>query len=160
MWPWEAMLRYFSKLIEVSKGVAMPENESHHSASVTISVDGEDVEISSREVTGLEIKSAAGLGDDVELYGPGGNLVANTEMVRVHSGEAFSTTPRPIVILVNRKPVEVPSAHVTGLEIKNAAGVTAEFQLFGPKGESISDEEKVHVHKDEKFTAISGQDVS
>jgi hypothetical protein len=39
----------------------MPENESHHSASVTISVDGEDVEISSREVTGLEIKSAAGL---------------------------------------------------------------------------------------------------
>ena len=66
---------------------------------------------------------------------------------------------RQVEILVNRKPVEVPH-EVTGLQIKRAAGVPDEFQLFGPEGEPIADGETVRVHHGEKLTAISGQDVS
>lgn len=74
--------------------------------------------------------------------------------------ESEQRHPKPVVIFVNRREVEVPGAHATGLQVKQAAGVPDEFQLFGPKGEPIADDQAVRVHKGEKFTAISGQDVS
>ena len=67
---------------------------------------------------------------------------------------------RLVTIRVNNKPVQLTGPVVTGAEIKQAAGVPDEFQLFGPKDDPIADQEPVRVHKDEKFTAISGQDVS
>jgi hypothetical protein len=138
----------------------MVENEQRPPKPVIISVDDKDVEVPSHEVTGLQIKQAAGVADDVELYGPKGQPVANEEAIRVHQGEKFTAITVPVVISVNRKDVEVPSTYVTGLQIKRAAGVPDEFQLFGPRGEPIADDQTVRVHKGEKFTAISGQDVS
>jgi hypothetical protein len=138
----------------------MVDHEQHSPKPVTISVDDKDIEVPSDEVTGLQIKQAAGIPEDVDLYGPKGQPVANEETIRVHQGEKFTAITVPVVISVNRKDVEVPSAYVTGLQIKQAAGVPDEFQLFGPKGEPIADDQTIHVHKDEKFTAISGQDVS
>jgi hypothetical protein len=68
--------------------------------------------------------------------------------------------PQPVVISVNRKDVKVPGHDVTGLQIKEAAKVPIEFQLFDHKGAQVADGDTIRVHKDERFTAISGQDVS
>jgi Multiubiquitin len=68
--------------------------------------------------------------------------------------------PKPVVISVNNRDVEVSDAEVTGLQIKQAAKVPDDFQLFDPKGNPVANEQTVHVHTGEKFTAISGQDVS
>lgn len=68
--------------------------------------------------------------------------------------------PKPVTVLVNRREVELPDDHVTGAQIKHAAGVPATFKLFDPKGTEIDNDEVVHVHNKESFTAISGQDVS
>jgi len=67
---------------------------------------------------------------------------------------------KPIVILVNRREVEIPDRDTTGAEIKAAAEVPPDFKLFDPQGNEISDDSPVHVHPHERFTAISGQDVS
>ena len=138
----------------------MVETEQHPPKPLTISVDGKEVEVPSDEVTGRQIKQAAGLPDNIELYGPKGQPVADDETIRVHKGEKFTAITAPVVISVNRKDVEVPSAYVTGLQIKQFAGLPDEFQLFGPKGEPVADDETIRVHKGEKFTAITGQDVS
>jgi hypothetical protein len=73
---------------------------------------------------------------------------------------AKAPQPKPVTILVNRREVEVPDDRVTGSQIKQAAGVPATFKLFDPKGTEIAQDEVVHVHNKESFTAISGQDVS
>jgi hypothetical protein len=138
----------------------MAYDEKHHEDLVIISVDGNDVDLPGREVTGLQIKQAAGVPNDIELYGPKDQLIADDETIQIHNGEKFTANDRPVTIRVNNKPVEVPAAHVTGRQIKQAAGVPDEFQLFGPRDEPIGDEDTVRVHKEEKFTAISGQDVS
>jgi Multiubiquitin len=65
-----------------------------------------------------------------------------------------------VTILVNNRPVEVPGHEVTGAQIKHAAGVPADFKLYGPEGSEIADGQTVRVRHDERFTAISGQDVS
>lgn len=60
-----------------------------------------------------------------------------------------------IEILVNTKPVDVPS-EVTGAEIKAAAKVPADFKLFRVEGHRevpVGDEEEIHVHHHEKFVA-------
>ena len=67
---------------------------------------------------------------------------------------------KTITVLVNNRSVDLPDRRVTGLEIKQAAGLPAEFKLYGPKGDEILNETEVRVHKGDKFTAISGQDVS
>jgi Multiubiquitin len=138
----------------------MADDEKHHKETVVISVDGTDVQLPGREVTGLQIKQAAGVRDDIELYGPKDQLIGDEETIEIHHGEKFTANDHPVSIRVNKKPVEVPAAHVTGLQIKQAAGLPDEFQLFGPKDEPVTDTETVHVHRNEKFTAISGQDVS
>ncbi len=68
--------------------------------------------------------------------------------------------PRPVTIKVNRRDVEMPDDHATGLEIKNAADVPETFKLFDPHGDEIANDQDVKIHNHEKFTAISGQDVS
>ena len=65
-----------------------------------------------------------------------------------------------IRIYVNNRPVEMPSDDATGAQIKHHAGVPADFKLYGPDGEPIGDAKKVELKRDERFTAISGQDVS
>lgn len=62
---------------------------------------------------------------------------------------------RTIEILVNTKPVRVPSK-VTGAEIKAAATVPADFRLFRVKGHQeipVSNDELLEVHHHEKFVA-------
>lgn len=62
---------------------------------------------------------------------------------------------RTVEILVNTKPVLVPS-DVTGSEIKAAAQVPAEFQLFRVTGHheiAVGNDELLHVHRHEKFIA-------
>jgi hypothetical protein len=138
----------------------MADDEKHQEQPIVISVDGKDVQLPGREATGLQIKQLAGIPDEVELYGPKDQLVADEATLEVHNGEKFTANDRPVTIRVNNKPVEVPAVHVTGRQIKQAAAVPDEFQLFGPHDEPVGDEETVRVHKNEKFTAISGQEVS
>jgi acetoacetate decarboxylase len=131
-----------------------------HPKPVVISVDTRDVEVPDADVTGLQIKQVADIPEDVELFDHKGQPVADTETIRVHAGEKFTAISAPVVISVNNKHVEVPGADVTGLQIKEAAKVPGDFQLFDHKGAPVADEEHIRVHKGEKFTAISGQDVS
>lgn len=68
--------------------------------------------------------------------------------------------PKTIEIFVNNKPVKIDDREVTGAEIKSAAGIDPSFKLYDRKGKEIRNDETVRVHAKEKFTAISGQDVS
>jgi hypothetical protein len=65
-----------------------------------------------------------------------------------------------VTVLVNRRDVTLPDDHVTGLQIKEAAQVPVSFKLFDPHGDEVADEQRIHIHNKERFTAISGQDVS
>jgi hypothetical protein len=67
---------------------------------------------------------------------------------------------RSVTVQVNRRDVVVPDDHVTGLQIKDAAKVPTTFKLFDPKGDEVANDTTIHVHAHERFTAISGQDVS
>ncbi|HEX7244535.1 MAG TPA: multiubiquitin domain-containing protein [Solirubrobacterales bacterium] len=68
--------------------------------------------------------------------------------------------PKTIRIFVNNQPVEMPDKDATGAEIKERAGVPASFKLFDADGREIADGETVKLKKEDRFTAISGQDVS
>ena len=70
------------------------------------------------------------------------------------------TKQKTIEILVNNSPVSVPDREDTGAEIKEAAGLPLDFTLYDPKGRAIENEEEIKVHRNERFIAISGQDVS
>jgi len=65
-----------------------------------------------------------------------------------------------IRIFVNNRPVEMPSDDATGAAIKRHADIPPDFKLYGPDGEPIGDAKHVELKHDERFTAISGQDVS
>jgi hypothetical protein len=80
--------------------------------------------------------------------------------VQSTSSEQKPEKPKTVEILVNNKVVELPDREVTGAEIKLAAGVPSEFKLYDHKGSEITDDQQVRIHPQEKFTAISGQDVS
>jgi hypothetical protein len=70
---------------------------------------------------------------------------------------------KTITILVNNQEVQVSKRELTGLEIKQAAGVPDEFTLYRRRGshlDEIADTEEVKVHEREEFVAVSGQDVS
>ncbi len=72
-----------------------------------------------------------------------------------HTSHAIGKPGRTIEILVNTKPVDVPS-EVTGAEIKAAAKVPADFKLFRVEGHRevpVGDEEQLRVHHHEKFVA-------
>jgi hypothetical protein len=71
--------------------------------------------------------------------------------------------PKTTKIFVNRKPVELPGDSATGAEIKSAAGVPAEFDLFRKHGselDPVANDTLVELHEGEHFIAVSGQDVS
>lgn len=68
--------------------------------------------------------------------------------------------PKTITIFVNNNPVTLPDRETNGAEIKEAAGIPLEFKLYGPKGQEVTNEKPIRVHRNERFTAISGQDVS
>jgi hypothetical protein len=71
--------------------------------------------------------------------------------------------PKTITITVNNRAVEMPDRAATGVGIKQAAGVPADFQLFREHGQhldSVGDDESVKLHEGERFRAVSGQDVS
>ena len=74
--------------------------------------------------------------------------------------DAHHEHDHPVTIKVNNRDVVLPSAEDTGAEIKQAAGVPETFKLFGPDGAEIANDQRVRVHEHERFTAISGQDVS
>lgn len=76
--------------------------------------------------------------------------------------ESASTQKKPktITIFVNNRPVEIDDREVTGAEIKTAADIPLPFKLYDAKGKEIGNADHVKVHANEKFTAISGQDVS
>ena len=65
-----------------------------------------------------------------------------------------------ILIYVNNREVPMPADEATGAEIKRHAEVPEDFKLYGPEGELIGDAKHVKLHERERFTAISGQDVS
>ncbi len=70
---------------------------------------------------------------------------------------------KTVTIEVNNNPVEVPKGDLTGLQIKEAAGVPADFTLYERRGtnlDEISNTATVKVHEHEAFVAVSGQDVS
>jgi thioredoxin reductase len=135
-----------------------PEPDTRH--TVTILVNDHSVTFQKDHATGHQIKAAAGLPEDLQLYGSGGELIANDELVELHENERFTTAPKAVEILVNNRAVEVPGHEVTGAQIKNAAEVPADFKLYGPNGTEVTDGQTIKVKHDERFTAISGQDVS
>ena len=65
-----------------------------------------------------------------------------------------------VLIYVNNREVNMPSDDASGSEIKSHAKVPHDFKLYGPEGELIGDAKRVELHEGERFTAISGQDVS
>lgn len=142
----------------MSGSTPSPEPEAKH--TVTILVDGRSVTLPKDHETAREIKAAAGLAENLQLYGLNGEPVTNDERVALHQDEQFTTTPKEIGIIVNNRDVDVPGHEVTGAQIKQAAEVPADFKLYGPDGSEIADGQTVRVKHDERFTAISGQDVS
>lgn len=65
-----------------------------------------------------------------------------------------------VLIYVNNREVRMPGKEATGAEIKAQAGVPQDFKLYGPGGEPIGDGRHIELREGERFTAISGQDVS
>jgi hypothetical protein len=77
------------------------------------------------------------------------------------SDETAETTHKTgVSIFVNNREVHFPTDDATGAEIKRRADVPHDFKLYGPEGELIGDNKRVELHQGERFTAISGQDVS
>jgi hypothetical protein len=135
-----------------------PESDARH--PVTILVNDQPVTLPKDHATGHQIKAAAGLPEDLQLHGPGEEPIANDERVALQENEQFTTAPKLVKILVNNRAVEVPGHEVTGAQVKHAAEVPSDFKLYGPDGTEITDGQTVRVKHDERFTAISGQDVS
>lgn len=73
-----------------------------------------------------------------------------------------------ITVTVNRKPVDLPAKHVTGLEIKQAAiaqgvAIQLDFQLSEKKGAKfhpVADDDRVTVKPGDEFRAVTGEDNS
>lgn len=79
------------------------------------------------------------------------------------SSSAAEPKAKPVTILVNNRPVDLPDRDTTGREIKLAADVPLEFTLYEKKGNQlreVADDEEIKVNKNDEFVAVSGQDVS
>ncbi len=64
---------------------------------------------------------------------------------------------KQITIFVNNKPIETEKEELTGGQIKELAGVPADYELFEVKGNHtvpVGNEEKVKVHNNQHFRAI------
>jgi hypothetical protein len=82
-----------------------------------------------------------------------------------HATETSLPKAKTITIEVNNNPYAVTKREMTGAEIKALAGVPADFQLYLLHGDSqrldpIADDQVVKLHENERFRAVSGQDVS
>jgi hypothetical protein len=80
------------------------------------------------------------------------NSLPDTEKQEQRAGKH---EPKIVEIKVNGKPVKVPK-EVTGAEIKQAAGVPSDFQLFRVQGRKeipVGNDEELRVHKGEQFLA-------
>ena len=70
---------------------------------------------------------------------------------------------KPITILVNDKPVEMPTKLVTGLQIKIAAKVPVDSTLYRLRGQEripVGDNEQIEIHEEERFLDVPGGNVS
>lgn len=71
--------------------------------------------------------------------------------------------PKGVTIVVNNREVEMPDRDATGAQIKHQAGIPAEFMLYREhtgKLEPVADDQAIELHENERFRAVSGQDVS
>ena len=80
-----------------------PEPDARH--PVTILVDDQPVTLPKDHATGREIKAAAGVAEDLQLHGPGGEPIANDERVALQENEHFTTALMLVKILVNNRAV-------------------------------------------------------
>lgn len=70
---------------------------------------------------------------------------------------------KTVTVFVNNREVELPDREVTGAEIKAAAEIPADFQLYIEHGNNldlVADDQHIKVHPKQRFRAVSGQDVS
>lgn len=73
-----------------------------------------------------------------------------------------------VTVTVNRKPVDLPDKHVTGLEIKQEAiaqgvAIQLDFQLSEKKGAKfhpVADNDRVTAKPGDEFRAVTGEDNS
>jgi hypothetical protein len=82
--------------------------------------------------------------------------------LRVNAVEQSAAAATDIDVVVNNKPVRVPK-HTTGAEVKVRAGVPSSYQLFRIDGKSeheVRDDERITVHRDERFVASPTLDPS
>lgn len=77
-----------------------------------------------------------------------------------HDDNGHGKPSQATEIFVNNREVDMADDHATGSEIEAAAGVPATFKLYDEKGKEVSPDERVKLKAGERFTAISGQDVS
>jgi hypothetical protein len=85
-----------------------------------------------------------------------------SEQGKTDRGEA-KKEPKTVTVFVNNREVVLPDREVSGAEIKAAAEVPAQFQLFrehGKKLDPVADGESIKVHENERFRAVSGQEVA
>jgi hypothetical protein len=71
-------------------------DDSEKAKTLTFTVNNQPFTTSSHELTGLEIKTLAGLPPDYELFaikGAKSTPVANDDRVRLHKGEEFRAIP-------------------------------------------------------------------
>jgi hypothetical protein len=68
-----------------------------------------------------------------------------------------TTAKHQFTIFVNNVEFHTPEHVLTGLQIKQLAGVPADYEMFEVKGETsvpIANEDKVQLHQQEHFRAI------
>ena len=153
-----------------------PEGHEHR---IEILVNDCAVTVEEHKQTGLSIKEAAihqkvPIERDFALSIERGGKqepVADEQEIEVHKGERFLAVHHDhrIDVVVNEKPVVLDGHKQTGLSIKQAAiaqNVPIELDFVisieraGGKTEVIRDDEKISVHKHERFLAIPNDDNS
>jgi hypothetical protein len=71
--------------------------------------------------------------------------------------------PKTVTVFVNNREVVLPDKEQTGAEIKTAAQIPLDFDLYiehGSNLDPVDNNERIKVHQHERFRAVSGQDVS
>lgn len=147
---------------------------------IEILVNELPVHLEGRAQTGLSIKEAAihqkvPIERDFELIVQRGEgrteHVEDDQEIEIHGHERFVAARREhrIELFVNEKPVYVEGRKQTGLSVKEAAihqkvPIERDFVLSiergGGKTELVGDNQKIEVHKHERFLAIPNDDNS
>jgi hypothetical protein len=71
--------------------------------------------------------------------------------------------PKTTTVFVNNRAVRLPGDEASGAEIKTLANVPLDFHLYIERGSNlvpVDNNERIRVHPEERFRAVSGQDVS